>query len=60
MLVDLVKTYSKQTYVAKNGKEYPYQNYALKLPSGRLIQVKPCFSTDYEKLDACSTLIDRD
>ena len=54
----LIKVISKQTYTGKNGKTYHYNNYAIVLPSGRKIQIRPAFVKDYAILDAVAELID--
>lgn len=54
----IIKVISKQTYTGKNGKEYHYNNYAIVLPSGRKIQIRPAFVKDYAILDAVAELID--
>ena len=43
----LIKVISKQTYIGKNGKTYHYNNYAIVLPNGRKIQIRPAFVKDY-------------
>ena len=54
----VIKVISKQTYTGKNGKEYHYNNYAIELPSGRKVQIRPAFVKDYAILDAVAELID--
>ena len=54
----IIKVISKQTYTGKDGKEHHYNNYAIVLPSGRKIQIKPAFTKDYAILDAVAELID--
>lgn len=54
----IIKVISKQTYTGKNGKEYHYKNYAIVLPSGKKIQIKPAFENDYAILDAVAELVD--
>lgn len=54
----IIKVISKQTYTGKNGKEYHYNNYAIVLPSGRKIQIRPAFVKDYAILDVVAELID--
>lgn len=54
----VIKVISKQTYTAKNGKTYHYNNYAIVLPNGRKVQIKPAFSKDYAILDAVAELVD--
>lgn len=54
----IIKVISKQTYTGKNGKVYHYNNYAIVLPNGRKIQIKPAFVNDYAILDAVAELID--
>jgi hypothetical protein len=54
----IIKVISKQTYVGKNGKTYHYNNYAIVLPNGRKIQIKPSFVNDYAMLDAVAEIVD--
>lgn len=54
----IIKVISKQTYTGKNEKEYHYNNYAIVLPSGRKVQIRPAFVKDYAILDAVAELID--
>lgn len=54
----IIKVISKQTYVAKNGKTYHYNNYAIVLQNGKRIAIKPSFSKDYATLDAVAELVD--
>ncbi len=54
----IIKVISKQTYTGKDGKEYHYNNYAIALPSGSKIQIRPAFVKDYAILDAVAELID--
>jgi hypothetical protein len=54
----IIKIISKQTYTGKNGKQYHYNNYAIVLPNGRKIQIKPSFVNDYAMLDAVAEIVD--
>ena len=54
----LIKVISKQTYTGKDGKEYHYNNYAIVLPNGKRIQIRPAFVKDYAILNAVAELID--
>ena len=54
----IIKVISKQTYTGKDGKKYHYNNYAIVLPSGRKVQIRPAFSKDYAILDIVAELID--
>ena len=54
----IIKEISNKTYVAKNGKTYHYQNYAIVLPSGRKIQIRPAFTKDYAILEVVAEIID--
>lgn len=48
----VIKKQSKQTYVAKNGKEYHYYNYYLELENGKRVQIRCSFVKDINTLDA--------
>jgi hypothetical protein len=56
----IIKVISKQTYTGKDGKEYHYNNYAIVLPNGRKVQIRPAFVKDYAMkiIDAVAELID--
>ena len=54
----LIKVIIKQTYTGKDGKEYHYNNYAIVLPNGKRIQIRPAFVKDYAILNAVAELID--
>ena len=54
----IIKVISKHTYTGKDGKEYHYNNYAIVLPNGKRIQIKPAFTKDYAILDIVAEIID--
>lgn len=54
----IIKIISKNTYIGKDGKKYHYKNYAIVLPNGRKVQIRPAFVKDYAILDAVAELID--
>ena len=60
MNCNLIKCKSEETYLAKNGKTYNYQNYYLVLPNGRWVAVKCAFKNDYDKLDTIADISSRD
>ncbi len=55
----LIHIISDRTYKGKNGKEYHYRNYALVLPNGKQIVIKPAFSKDYALLDVLAEIVDK-
>lgn len=54
----IIKIIRKETYNGKDGNTYHYNNYAIVLPNGKYIQIRPAFVKDYDILNAVAELID--
>ena len=53
--MELILKQSKKTYTDKKGNERTYGNLYLKLPNGKMIQIKSCFKEDSKVLYAIAT-----
>lgn len=54
----IIKVISAETYTGKDGNNYHYNNYAIVLPNGKKVQIRPAFVKDYATLNAVAELID--
>jgi len=55
----LIQVISNSTYKGKDGKTYHHRNFALVLPNGKQIVIKPAFSKDYALLDVLAEIVDK-
>ena len=55
----VIQIISDRTYKGKDGNTYHYRNFALVLPNGKQIQIKPAFSKDYAVLNVLAELVDK-
>ena len=55
----LIQIISNRTYTGKDGKTYHHRNFALVLPNGKQIVIKPAFTKDYALLDVLAEIVDK-
>ena len=54
----LIKVIKKETYKGKDGNDYNYKNYYIRLDNGKMIAIRPSFKNDYKILELLSETID--
>ena len=55
----VIQIISDKTYKGKDGNTYHYRNFALVLPNGKHIQIKPTFVKDYTLLNVLAEIVDK-